>query len=101
MLCLQDNWDGLDAKAPEGTLLRSAINIAEIFRGLGQSAPSRATATVNGTVVFEWRWGDNYLEMEIVRPYQAENMLLSPQQPSRHWNYSKADFENMANSCPK
>ncbi len=101
MFKLQDDWDGLDAKAPTVALVSSALRIAEIYRDQGSEAPSRVTVTVNGTVAFEWQAGKVYTELEVVRPFYAEGMQLVPRQKALHWVLKPEDFAYLASSCPR
>jgi hypothetical protein len=82
---LADDWDGQGAKAPSTELVDSALVLAQAFRRGGAEAPSRIVPGVNGTVIFEWQAGEEYCEIEVTRPYQAEGLRFLPGQPTEHW----------------
>ncbi len=83
---LGDNWDGAGAKAPSPELLLSAGALAYVFHNQGTPPPSRVVPGLDGTVLFEWQFPDGgYGEVEVVRPWFAEVMLVEPGQPAEHW----------------
>jgi hypothetical protein len=92
MFRLQDDWDGLDAKAPSTALVASAIEIAEWYRGQGLPAPSRAVAAPDGAVLLEWQAGGCYADVEITHPYHARVMLMVTGRPTQHRTLSPSDF---------
>ena len=52
----------------------------------GVEVPSRVVPGLEGSVVFEWQFPDGgHGEIEVVRPFLAEVMLLEPGKPARHW----------------
>lgn len=84
---LKDDWDGLDAEAPDAALVDSAIDLFKMLRNEGRVLPpTRIVAGPTGTVVFEWQVEDTYLEAEIIRPFRAEWMLKQAGQPTVHWD---------------
>ena len=82
---LQDDWDGLGAKAPSLELVGSALEFARLLRQIGHEPPSSVAAGPDGTVLFDWQAGPLYVEAEITTPYHAEWMQVVPGQPARHW----------------
>ena len=83
---LSDDWDGFGAKAPSRELLESAIGLAYTFYQNGVDAPHRVVAGVDGSVIFEWQDPDGtYTEVENVRPFYAEAMMIEPGKPPQHW----------------
>lgn len=83
---LGDDWDGAGAKSPADELLISAIALANVFGIQGVPPPSRVVPGLDGTVLFEWQLPDGvHAEVEVVRPFFAEVMLIEPGQPARHW----------------
>ncbi len=83
---LGDDWDGLGAKAPVGELLESAIGLAYLFYEKGVDPPHCVVPGVDGSVTFEWQSPDGtFTEVEIVRPFHAEVMMIEPGKPAKHW----------------
>ena len=82
---LQDDWDGLEAKAPRAELVDSALVLGWILRQQGVAAPCRVVPGVNGTVLLEWQSEGAYCEIEVTEPYRGEVMQILPGQPAQHW----------------
>ena len=83
---LGDDWDGLGAKSPSRELLESAIGLAYMLREKGVGSPHAVVAGVDGSVLFEWQDADGtYTDIEIVRPFFAEVMMIEPGKPAKHW----------------
>ena len=83
---LENDWDGLGAKAPSRDLLASAIGLAHVLNEQGVQPPQAVVVGLDGSVIFEWQDADGtFAEVEIVRPYYAEVMLLEPGRPAKHW----------------
>jgi hypothetical protein len=83
---LGDDWDGLGAKAPSRELVESAVGLAYLFFEQGVPPPSRVVPGLDGAVLFEWQDPDGtYTDVEIVRPFFAEVMLIEPGKPAKHW----------------
>lgn len=83
---LENNWDGLGARAPTYDLLASAVGLAYALMHKGMDPPSRVVPSLDGTVAFEWQTPDGvYCEVEIERPFHARVTLLEPGQPAKHW----------------
>jgi hypothetical protein len=83
---LGDDWDGLGAKAPSPELLESAIGLAYLLHDKGVSPPSRVVPGLEGEVLFEWQEADGtYTDVEIVRPFIAEVMVVEPGKSAKHW----------------
>ena len=88
---LGDDWDGLGAIAPSQELVLSALALAHLLQERGVPAPSRVVAGLDGVIAFEWQLPDGtYADVEIVRPFFAEVMLLEPGKPAKHWNLPTA-----------
>ncbi len=88
---LEDGWDGLEAQAPSQELLASAIGLAHLFHERRMPAPSRVVPGLEGEVLFEWQFPDGtHAEIEVVRPFFAEVMLLEPGKPAQHWTLPNA-----------
>jgi hypothetical protein len=86
--CLEDDWDGLGARAPSLALVDSAIQLAQELRQLGCISPSRIVPGVNGTVLFEWQADGVYWEIEVLRPYYAEAVKMTTGEPPEHWIFT-------------
>ncbi len=87
-LSLDDDWDGLGAKAPSRELLASAVGLAYLLNERGVDPPQRAVPGVEGSVIFEWQLPNGiYGEVEVVRPLYAEVMLIEPGKPAKHWTF--------------
>jgi hypothetical protein len=83
---LGTDWDGLGARAPSPELLESSVGLAYVMRDRGVDPPQCVIAGINGTVSFEWHDRDGtYTEIEIIRPFFAEVMVIEPGQPAKHW----------------
>ena len=83
---LEDDWNDSGAKAPSRELLDSAIALACAFCKTGMEPPSRVVPGTTGTVLLEWQFRDGtYGEVEIVRPFYAEVMMIQPGRPPKHW----------------
>jgi hypothetical protein len=83
---LGDDWDGQGASAFTDELLESAIGLAYTLEERGVGAPSRVVPGTGGTVLFEWQFPDGtYSEIEVVRPFHAEVMLIEPGKAAEHW----------------
>lgn len=82
---LEDDWDGLGAKAPEGEILKTAVGLVYFWIDNQLAIPTRAVAGTAGTIVFEWQGEDGtYAEWEIDRPVHAEIMMRLPGKPVEH-----------------
>ena len=83
---LGDDWDGQGARAPSQEMLVSAIGLAYTLLQKGMEPPSSVVPGLEGSVIFEWQWPDGtFCEVEIVRPFYAEVMLVEPGKPAQHW----------------
>ena len=83
---LGDDWDGQGARAPSYEMLASAIGLAYTLYQQGVDPPNCVVPGVDGSVTFEWHDPDGtYTEVEIVRPFYAEVMMIEPGKPARHW----------------
>jgi hypothetical protein len=61
------DWDGMGAEAPRKESIDAAIQMLAMFReNRRQFPPSAIGATPTGSVMMEWRFGDDYLEAEFV-----------------------------------
>lgn len=83
---LGDNWDGCGASRPSPELLASALGLAYVLIEQGVPPPSRVVPGLDGAVVSEWQEPDGaYIDIEIVRPFFAEVMMVEPGRPAKHW----------------
>ncbi len=83
---LGDDWDGQGARAPSHEMLVSAIGLAYTLLHNGMDPPTSVVPGLEGSVIFEWQPPDGtFCEVEIVRPFHAEVMLVEPGKPAQHW----------------
>ena len=83
---LADDWDGFGAKAPARELINSAIGLALLLNEKGVEPPIRVAPGIEGTVLFEWQGESGfYADVEVVRPFHAEVMLVKPGEKAKHW----------------
>jgi len=83
---LENDWDGFGAKAPSPELLNSAFALAYALGEKGTDPPDRVVPGVTGTILLEWQFSDGtYGEIEIVRPFYAEVMMIKPGEPAKLW----------------
>lgn len=69
---LQDDWDGSGSPAPDRGVVAGATKLAVSLRLDQNDPPGRVTASVNGTICFEWHTSDGYREVEVTSPVEAE-----------------------------
>jgi hypothetical protein len=93
---LQDDWDGLGAKAPSPALLASAVKIAEWYRASNTIAPSRVVAGTDGAIIIEWQAEGFYADLEIIKPYYAKGMVRMKGRQTQHWTLLPSDFDRMS-----
>jgi hypothetical protein len=85
---LKDNGDSQGPQAPTAELLTSAIGLACTLHQQGVEAPTRVVPGPVGSVIFEWQDLDGtYTEVEVIRPFYAEVMVIQPGQPAKHWTW--------------
>jgi hypothetical protein len=83
---LADDWDGQGARPPSAEMLESAIGLAYTLLQNGMDPPNCVVPGLEGEVTFEWHEPDGtYAEVEIVRPFHAEVMMIEPGQAAKHW----------------
>ena len=83
---LGDDWDGQGARVPSAEMLASAIGLAYVLSDRGMGPPHAVVPGLEGEVILEWHEPDGTIcEVEIVRPFYAEVMLIEPGKPARHW----------------
>jgi hypothetical protein len=82
---LQEDWDGMGAKAPKAALIDSALDLAVQLRQQGFRHPSRVGAGPDGEILLEWQDDHLYLEAEISAPHSTEWMLAIDDQRPKHW----------------
>lgn len=83
---LGDDWDGLGAIPPSRELLESALGLAHLLSDKGMEPPLTVVAGTDGSVNFGWQDADGgYAEVEVVRPFFAEVMVIEAGKPAKHW----------------
>jgi hypothetical protein len=104
MLSIDDDWDGMGAKAPSREIVFSAIELASALCSIDDyPAPTRVAATPAGTIGLEWQQPSVYTEAEIVAPYRSEWMQIKEGMPPEHWAYDgilAADFRPGTTATP-
>lgn len=83
---LPENWDDQGAAAIQGELVDSAIELVQALKRTGsRRCPDSISPGVNGTVLLEWFDGPAYTEIEVLRPFYAEETIVAPgQEPAMH-----------------
>lgn len=76
---LADDWDGDGAVAPSAAVVSNALRITSSLELRDDfPPPSRVLPSVNGTIVFEWRFGDWYSEIEVENGSCATFRTVAP-----------------------
>ncbi len=71
------DWDGDGSNAPARGLIDTAIRISEYLEKINSPVPTTAVATRAGTILFAWRLGRAYQEIDVVEPYRVEWMTVA------------------------
>ncbi len=74
---LEDDWDGEGSPAPSRGVVTGATKLARALRADNSPAAGRLTASVNGTVCFEWHTAEGYREIEVESPVYAEQRWVA------------------------
>jgi hypothetical protein len=69
---LGDDWDGAGSPAPVASLVAGAIKLALTLKENKYSPAARVSASVDGTIYFEWYAPSGYEEIEVTSPVDAE-----------------------------
>ncbi|HZK81214.1 MAG TPA: hypothetical protein VFC46_09115 [Humisphaera sp.] len=86
LFSLEDDWDGMGAKAPSAILIGNANDFLQSLRcGEVVPPPSAVVATPLGTIMFEWQGMGAYFEAVISRPYVAEFLFEGLDGESISW----------------
>ena len=85
---LQDDWDGEGSDAPLPEAHESAVRLAEFLRDRGVDWPDSAVASPAGTVIFAWRDGKLYQEIEVVGPGRYEWFVIDATGSQAHGEFS-------------
>ena len=98
MTGLEDDWDGLGAKAPSQQIVQGALLYLQRLQGYSPVAPDRTLAGPTGSVIIEWQSGGSILEIEFeefgVAEYCRKEAFESPVYwqdkfiEDSHWNMS-------------
>ncbi len=81
---LRADWDGQGADAPVPGLVRGAVELAEQFARRDFPPPVTATPTPAGSILLGWRWGRDYLEIEVVGPDRIDWMFVDGSGATEH-----------------
>jgi hypothetical protein len=72
----RDNWDGLDADAPDKTVMLTADFFLRVLKDREPaSPPMRVVLSADGSVAFEWAYGDKFVQAEIGDSVTVEWMI--------------------------
>jgi hypothetical protein len=85
---LRDNWDGDGSDAPSREVLRAAMRLAEFLRDKRVERPDSAAASRAGTVIFAWRSGKRYEEIEVAGPELYEWMVVDQDGTDIHGEFA-------------
>ena len=81
---LEDDWDGQGAPAPTSEVVDSALVLALLLRKEGIAPPKLVAQGPSGGIHFDWLpGGGKYVELRVMRPYQAEILVHVPGSPTR------------------
>jgi hypothetical protein len=69
---LPEDWDGEGSVTPDPNAVAGATRLALILKAQRFLPADRVTASVNGTVVFEWYTAEGYQEIEVTSLIDAE-----------------------------
>ena len=69
---LKHDWDGEGSAAPDAGAVVGATKLACSLKAQKWPPADCVTASVNGTVVFEWHLPQAYQEIEVTSPIDAE-----------------------------
>ena len=69
---LDDDWDGGGSPAPAQSLIDGAMKLANKLKEEKYPPADRVSASVDGTIYFEWYTPAGYEEIEITSPVDAE-----------------------------
>jgi hypothetical protein len=62
---LQNDWDGMGAASLSREVVQNCFGLMRNCRNEGMLEPNLVRPAPDGTVVFEWVYGDSRLEMEV------------------------------------
>jgi hypothetical protein len=85
---LPDDWDGEGSDAPPRPIVEWAIRLVPFLRERNFGAPDTAVASRSGTVIFGWRNGREYVEIEVVGANEMELMMVDGHGETIHREFS-------------
>jgi hypothetical protein len=85
---LNDNWDGDGCKAPQLPIVDAALSLVPSLKKANWPLPATALATPAGTILFTWREGSFYAELEVMSPTRIEWMTKEADNPAEHGAFS-------------
>ena len=69
---LDDDWDGGGSPAPAPSLVAGAMKLALTLKEKKHPPADRVSASVDGTIYFEWYTPTGHEEIEVTSPVDAE-----------------------------
>jgi hypothetical protein len=85
---LRNNWDADGSDAPSQEIIETAIRFAGMMQSREFELPETAVASRAGTVLFGWRRGSCYQEIEVVAKNRLEWMQIDEFGKSTHGQFS-------------
>jgi hypothetical protein len=78
-----DNWDGLDAAAPDSTLVGKGLFLLRLLKERDPSnPPKRVVLSTDGFIALEWVDGNRLIQAEVGDSDEIEWMIAMPGQPT-------------------
>jgi hypothetical protein len=81
---LKDDWDGAGAIGVPDEIVNTAWMLFTYLRHAGGGPPDRIVPGPDGSILFEWQYGNVYLEADIERPWVVEWMRKVGRTPGVH-----------------
>jgi hypothetical protein len=85
---LEADWDGMSSVKPDAGCLSAARRFIARIKDNPErclTAPMRVLPSPQGTICFEWFYGDTRHEAEFLDEQTIEWMMTSPGSVARHW----------------
>jgi hypothetical protein len=85
MLALRDGWDGLGAESPHPAIVRTAMQLIDLFYAASWEPPGTVIATPSGTVFFSWDTNSEHIEAEVTASGQVEWFRQTRRSQAARW----------------